>query len=179
MDQFRISDADSTMAAKRSFESILENIQASNLYFQLILSPFSAFISLKKSLIRDKSGSVLLPPSHPLLEAGHIQEDKMLLQEKNSHLVSKNELLNKQIQHLKASCRSYSETVEILEKKIDNVEASALKSFENKITEEAILKSSLKTLNLDIESCRKDLKSKNKYIKEKEEEVHHPTLGWI
>ena len=172
MDQIRISDVNATMAAKRSFESILEKIQASNLNFQLKLSPFSANISLKKSLIRDKHGNFLLPPSSTLLEPDHNHDDKQLLEEQNSFLVSENVRQNQEIQGLKAACKSYSETVEILDKKTANIEASALKSFEDRKTEEAALRKSLKTLNLDNEGYRKDLQTKNKYIKEKEKEVY-------
>ena len=46
-----------------TFDNILEQIQKSNLNFHLQRSPFSAVISLKKTLIRDKSGVSLLPPT--------------------------------------------------------------------------------------------------------------------
>lgn len=58
------------MLADQTFNNILDKIQKSNLNFQLQVSPFSAFISLKKSLVKDRSGSFLLPqltqPSTPL-----------------------------------------------------------------------------------------------------------------
>ena len=47
------------MAASRIFDNILEQIQSSNLNFHLQVSPFSAVISLKKSLVKDKSGNLL------------------------------------------------------------------------------------------------------------------------
>ena len=50
------------MEASITFENILEQIQSSNLNFHMKLSPFTAVISLKKTLIKDKSGSHLLPP---------------------------------------------------------------------------------------------------------------------
>ena len=50
------------MAASRTFHSILEQIQCSNLNFQLQISPFSANISLKKTPIKDKSGALVPPP---------------------------------------------------------------------------------------------------------------------
>ena len=46
-----------------TFDNILEQIQKSNLNFHLQRSPFSAVISLKKTLIRDKSGVSLPPPT--------------------------------------------------------------------------------------------------------------------
>ena len=51
------------MAANRIFDNILEQIQSSNLNFHLQGSPFSEVISLKKSLVKDRSGNFLLPPT--------------------------------------------------------------------------------------------------------------------
>jgi hypothetical protein len=65
VEKITTSDINPAMAASRTFDSILEKIQRSNLNFQLQISPFSAVISLKKSLVKDKSGNTLLPPSPP------------------------------------------------------------------------------------------------------------------
>jgi myosin heavy subunit len=48
------------MDATNIFENLLQQIQSSHLNFKLELSPFSANISLKKSFIRNKSGTPLL-----------------------------------------------------------------------------------------------------------------------
>ena len=50
------------MVASKTFDSILEQIQSSNLNFQLHISPFSANISLKRSPIKDKSGAPMCLP---------------------------------------------------------------------------------------------------------------------
>ena len=50
-----------TMTAAETFENILLQIQNSNLNFKLNLSPFTANISLKKTLVTDKSGIPLVP----------------------------------------------------------------------------------------------------------------------
>ena len=57
-------DSDQTPAilASTVFFKIIDQIQSSNVNFQLQLSPFSAKISLKKSWVRDKTGALLLPP---------------------------------------------------------------------------------------------------------------------
>ena len=62
MDGHLTSDSDPTMAASKTFDRILYIIQQSNLNFALQVSPFSANISLKKSLVRDKAGSFRFPP---------------------------------------------------------------------------------------------------------------------
>ena len=64
MKEFISSDnCNPEMLAAQAFDNILDRIQRSNLNFQLQVSPFSAQISLKKSLIKDRSGSFILPPS--------------------------------------------------------------------------------------------------------------------
>ena len=55
------SDCNLTMLAIQAFEDIIDNVQSSGLNFQLQISPFSAIISLKKSLVRDRSGNPIIP----------------------------------------------------------------------------------------------------------------------
>ena len=55
-------DSDLTMLAETVFDDILDRIRNSRLNFQLQISPYSAYISLKKSLQKDRSGSLLVPP---------------------------------------------------------------------------------------------------------------------
>ena len=50
------------MSASQTFEAVLTTIKSSNLNFHLQQSPFSAVICIKKSLIKDKSGNLLVPP---------------------------------------------------------------------------------------------------------------------
>ena len=77
-----ITDSDymsSAMLASNVFQEILDHIQSSNLNFQLQVSPFSAQISLRKSLIRDKTGKMLPPGSqrHDDLKKLVNQNDKL------------------------------------------------------------------------------------------------------
>ena len=53
------SDLNPTMAAHKTFDSILRQIQFSNLNFRIQLSPFAANISLKKTPVKDMSGTPL------------------------------------------------------------------------------------------------------------------------
>jgi len=62
MEQVVDSDRNSAaMLATKAFEKIIDDIRGSKLNFQLQMSPFAAHISLKKSLIKDKSGMPQLP----------------------------------------------------------------------------------------------------------------------
>ena len=72
MDELAVSEINPTMVAKRTFENILNHIQSSNLNFQLQISPFRANISLKKSLVRDKTGAPLSVSHTCTYKAGDI-----------------------------------------------------------------------------------------------------------
>ena len=63
------SDRNPTMLASNAFDNIIDKICSSNLNFQIQMSPFSAYISLKKSLIKEKSGALRLPPTSPTLNS--------------------------------------------------------------------------------------------------------------
>ena len=52
---------DLTMLANTTFDSVISHIRSSCLNFSMQLTPFSAVISLRKSFMMDKSGSVVLP----------------------------------------------------------------------------------------------------------------------
>ena len=51
--------------ASYSFDKILHDIQSSNLNFQLQVSPFSALILLKKSIVKEKNRSSCAPVLPP------------------------------------------------------------------------------------------------------------------
>ena len=50
------------MAAAKAFDKILDDVKTSNLTFCLQLLQFSATISLKKTVVKDKAGLYLYPP---------------------------------------------------------------------------------------------------------------------
>ena len=61
MEKIDDSDRNSAMLASEVFNNILDLTRSSNLNFQLQLSPFSAQISLKRTLVKDRSGAIRLP----------------------------------------------------------------------------------------------------------------------
>ena len=66
MEQFNNSDKDVSnpaMLALNVYESVIDHIRSSGLNFQLQLSPFSAQISLKRSLVKERSGLLRCPPA--------------------------------------------------------------------------------------------------------------------
>ena len=53
----KITDSDMTMVATYTFNHILHTIQSSELNYYLQMSPYSATISLKKTIAKDKTGA--------------------------------------------------------------------------------------------------------------------------
>ena len=101
-----------TMLATESFNNILQQVQTSCLNFHLQISPFSAVISIKKSLIRDKSGDVMLPP--PTLCHAPNQE----LVDKNHQLETDLININKKYEDAINDCVKANQSIKSLEKHI-------------------------------------------------------------
>ena len=57
-----VSDA-ATMFASKMFDYLLNSVKSSNLNFQIEQTPFSAIISIKKTLVKNQIGQSLNPPS--------------------------------------------------------------------------------------------------------------------
>ena len=73
MEKEQDSDLQPAMLASEAFHKILNMIQSSNLNFQLQVSPFSAQISLRKTLVKDKTGASILPPSSPSILSADVK----------------------------------------------------------------------------------------------------------
>ena len=122
------SDVDSTMAAAIAFNNIVNLVQSSNLNFKLQLSPFSANISLKKTLLKDKSG---LPSLPHINITGSADVEAAALAAENLEL--KNDLAQKD-----KKIRDLLELVEKLESKNENLKnLEDMKNIEIKKADDA------------------------------------------
>ena len=116
MDEFLDSDCNNlTMLATKSFDDILEQVRASSLNFQIQISPFSAIISLKKSLTKDKSGNPIAPKKLVNLSSHQIEA----LAVKNLELERKLSTLQNDHTVLFNECTEAYETINKLEKSLD------------------------------------------------------------
>ena len=145
------------MVATRTFENILHQIQSSNLNFQLQLSPFAANISLKKSLVRDKTGAPLSLISPCTYNAGDIAAVTA------ANLKLENELLSLKKQFANAV------------HKIDNLEAQASVKAESLDKEDFTSKILVQNLNAHIkqlvtekDDCRRKIENQSVEIKDLE-----------
>ena len=122
-DQIHNSDNISSMAA-RTFDDIITFVRKSNLNFQLQMSPYSAYISLKKSPMKDKSGCYLQPSS------------QCLKHDDCANLIKRNSSLEEEISKLKVSYDKALKDVEVLTKKVENLEGkkNIIKSEKEHVT---------------------------------------------
>ena len=169
------SDKTITMMASQKFYSILQEIQLSHLNFQLQLSPFSAVISLKKSFVREKDGSVRVPPhfGDKVSEA-----DLSDYKGDNQKLVRELDTLRGKYAELVDDCASKTEELVVaknsivgLENKIVKAESEAHRLFEENKAQLNILKKQIKLQNSEIEGHMKEANSLKKHTKEKEKEI--------
>ena len=107
-DQRIITDV--AMFAANKFDQILDIVKNTHLNFQLQLSPYSAVISLKKTVITDRSGAPVLPSTS--CTAQPLARPVEVLIEKNKKL--ENELVCMQgaydelVQKYNSACLSLS-----------------------------------------------------------------------
>ena len=107
------------MAASNSFFSILNEIQKSNLNFKIELSPFSAIVTLKKTVIRDSKGFSALPspPSSFLLQQAQFEVSK--LSQEISSLKSEHVQIKQEFKSAVEKCEKLDEANEKLQLKYD------------------------------------------------------------
>ena len=190
MEQAADSDkySTNTMCATEVFNSILSQIQISNLNFQLQLSPFSAQISLRKSFVKDRTGAFLLPPLQPsnipdLVNKNlELKNDLTNLRNKYEKLVNdcdhayieavsvkeeltiENENLREIIKEKEDQCEYLKGESNLLQSKIENAEEKMIEHVsetKDKITK---LSSEISTLKSDASKAHKLFKSKEKDI---------------
>ena len=109
------SDIDFSVFNENVFNNIIDGNKKSKLNFQLQRSPFSAFISIKKSFQKDRSGAMLLPSSSFMF-----QDDTM--REQNESLIFQNKKLESELVALHTSLATALEKLETANNKIEDFE---------------------------------------------------------
>ena len=131
---------DLKMAIDAKFSSILSEIQLSNLNFTLQITPFAAYITLKKSVLTDQNGikAVPAPPIIFLLQQAHqtiaeLREENNRLKinhdaaEKiNEKLVHENAILVEAIDASNNKVAASNATTDILQTKLEAGEEKLL-----------------------------------------------------
>ena len=123
MEQFNNSEKDvrnPAMLALNTYESVIDQIRSSGLNFQLQLSPFSAQISLKRSLVKERSGVLRCPP--PLKKEPSVHDHENWRENLSNNQIEsfKNELNKLIIENTKCNEKLKEQEAEICTLKIEN-----------------------------------------------------------
>ena len=150
-------EVDLTMTSENVFTHIIEEIKKSKLNYYLQQSPYSAFISLKKSFQTDKSGTTIYPSSLHASESVQFSSQE-------SDLLCKNKTLESDLLNLRElNTRAVSE-LQILRQKVKKLEVELSIKEEKSFSEQdyvKLLKDENEALNKnlnDMECSMKDLK---------------------
>ena len=130
MQQIQDSDINYAMIASNTFDRILQEIQTSNLNFQLQVSPFSAQISLKKSLVKDRKGSYCLQSESSM---SRTESEILILQNKNLKIENDLNKLYKSYERAVNDCEEAYAKIQRLEAEFEKVSVKKEVSDDNSL----------------------------------------------
>ena len=129
-------NSDIMMLATNSFNNILYQVQDSCLNYHLQVSPFSAVISIKKSFVKDRSGSLILPPG--TVSASSNRKLDVCDKESQAKLQQDLEILQQKHEDILTELTSAYERIELLKKKNQEQENTINElSRENRLARDA------------------------------------------
>ena len=178
---------DLKMAVDATFSSIINEIQLSNLNFSLQITPFAAYITLKKSVIKDYDGiqAVPSPPIMLLLQQAQqtindLQEENKLQKietdaahKNNENLVNDNAALVKAVQVSDEKLAVSDATNHSLHEKLNAAEKEILKISSTKHACETDMKDAQKSHFQEINQANSVIKTLKKDGKNLEKEIHN------
>ena len=150
-------------ASHQALSEILQSVTKSKLNFNISLTPYSAYITVRKSFIKN------FVPTETSQDVSVSAED---FKQENSELKSQVRELLVQASNFDVEIKASNDTIKILEEKIGKSEAAALKVFEERNQEIVTLKNVLKKKDSEISDFKKKLLGAKKALKEKEKETY-------
>ena len=179
------------MAVDATFQSILNEIQLSNLNFTIQVTPYAAYITLKKSTLKAQEGSsppiLKKVPSPPILsllqEAQHmiaiknteileLKESYEVFRAKIDDIMVENASLLDEIEKSNNALEASNNTNKSLHHKIDKLEKELFKVSDQK----KLLETKVKELNMkhsnEVTHLKNEIKSIEKSNRSKEKENH-------
>ena len=170
---------DLKMAVDATFSSIINEIQLSNLNFSLQITPFSAYITLKKSVIKDQNGNQAVPSPPILFVLQQAQQTIQELREENEQLKIKCDATEKKNDILVNDKATVVEALAVSDNNLaaslatNNSMHSELEAAEKRIIEiEASLKDAKKRHLQEINHANAVIKTLEKGSKGLEKEIH-------
>ena len=113
-DMEQISNSELNMLVSQNFDGIVQHIKSSCLNYSIQLTPYSALISVRKSFMTDRSGSIVLPP----VVDNSVEVRK--LDAVNVKLESELINANKKYDETLLECLRAHETIQKLQRELEN-----------------------------------------------------------
>ena len=159
------SDIDNpAMIACNVFDEIKNEIRNSNLNFQLQMTPFSAKISLKKSLVMEKTGTPRLPPTLANFSDGKLETVSAAFAARNLQLEADLNSLKSDYDRVVGDCSEAFKKMISLEEKLTKLSIKK----ENNISCEETLDHKVSELSIENEKLRKTVVAQTEHIRELE-----------
>ena len=126
------------MAASETFDTLLKQVQTSNLNYRIEQSPFSAVISLKKSLLKDKSGNFLMPPQPDSVLLHQAKVDNHALVQKIYQLENVVNSIKNDYENVVLDCENAYKTISKLEHELESTRFKEIKE-ENEVDKHGLI----------------------------------------
>ena len=143
---------------------VMDQLRFSNLNFIVTETPYSANIVIRKNFV--KTFSTPRPASSSFSSKQEVQNPENVDENLHKQISALNDALEKSEANLKTS----KDTCVVLEEKIANIEAAALKAYEDTKSELNTNKMVMKKYSDEVQTLNKDLHESKKLIKIKERE---------
>ena len=177
------------MLASAEFNKIIRQIQSSNLNYQLQISPFSAYISVRKTFAKDRSGNLLLPktissvPSVSMdnfdAKNSQLENDLTSLRFKYEEAVDDCAKAYQNIKTLEDQLKLKNEESVLLRTKLEKAEKEISKTYSDnkdrtvKLSNEiAMLKLCVKEESENVLKHKSDANKANRDLKSMEKNIH-------
>ena len=173
---------DLTMAINSTYSAILSQIQLSNLNFSIKMTPFAAYITLKKSVQKDLHGVPSSPSPPVLFLLQQIQEEHRALQAENYKLkvsyemlknkfntnVNENVCLRKEVEDKNSFVDVLEANNEELNHRIDSIEKEHSKDCAAKASAEFKIKEMRKKHTEEVHELQDQISKLKKILKAKD-----------
>ena len=167
------------MAASNTFQSIVNQIQFSNLNFSIKMTPFAAYIILKKTVQKNLNGVHTIPAPPLLFLLQQAQEQLHRLEVENTKLKAaydnvahENQVLSASLEETNHTLDDLKTTKNILHDKLSNAEIEISKCNAEKTEYEYKLREHKKKHSEEMKVVQAEVKDLTKANKSREKEIH-------
>ena len=152
-----------TMEADNAVNVVLSSVKKSNLNFYIQESPFSLFINIRKTFIKNKEGNILCPPTSDTTTDDTIKQKQEIakLKKENCILMDKVGQLEAELSDTRNALHESNIKVENVNKFVENLQ----KENESLVNKNNELQVTIDTIESERNYANNNMKSKNEETK--------------